>query len=145
MKKRGHDTVEHTADMGVKGWGPDIESAFEEAAAAMFGLMADTEECDVEFTIQVSCEAESVEELLVEFLNSLLTGLDLEDALGISVDLSPLRHREGVYYLAAVAHCVSISSAGGKMRGEVKAATSYGAGVESSENGIWEAVCVVDM
>jgi len=145
MSSRGHDTIEHTADMGVKGWGADVESAFEEVAAAMFGLMADTEGIEEGFTIQVSCEAESVDDLLVEFLNSLLTGIDLEEAVGIYVDVSPFRHREGVYYLSAVAHCAERSRAEGRMRSEVKAATSYGASVSSTEEGVWVAVCVVDM
>jgi SHS2 domain-containing protein len=42
--ERGHDTIEHTADMGICGWGRIENDAFEEAALAMFELMVDGED-----------------------------------------------------------------------------------------------------
>ncbi|MFO7914137.1 MAG: archease [Candidatus Krumholzibacteriales bacterium] len=145
MNTRGHQEIEHTADMGLKGWGPDLESAFEEVASAMFELMADIEGLEEEFTIQASCEADSVDELLVEFLNTVITGLDLEEALGVKAEVERLRNREGTYFLTSVVHCVKRDNAHGRMLQEVKAATSYGADVRNTEQGSWEAVCVVDM
>lgn len=145
MGSRGHQEIEHTADMGLKGWGPDLESAFEEVAAAVFELMADIEGLEEEFTIQVSCEEDSMDDLLVEFLNTVLTGLDLEEAVGIRAEVERFRNRGGTYFLTSVVHCVRIENAKDRMLQEIKAATSYGTVVRKTEQGSWEAVCVVDM
>jgi SHS2 domain-containing protein len=131
--------------MGLKGWGPDIESSFEEAAAAMLRLMADTEGLEAGFTLSLECEAEGKEDLLVEFLNSIITALDLEEAVGTSTAVERLVCQGESCRLSGSVSCVRRNEAVERLRGEVKAATSYGAKVERNAEGGWVAVCVVDM
>ncbi len=65
----GWELFPHDADIGVRGWGPTVERAFEEAALALTGVVTNAEIrslCEV----AVACEAPDLELLLVDWLNS---------------------------------------------------------------------------
>ena len=66
MTGRGNETFEHTADMGVRGWGPDPGSAISEAAMAMFSLMMELDGVMPDIEAGVSAEGVCLEELLVD-------------------------------------------------------------------------------
>ncbi|MBI4372227.1 MAG: archease [Candidatus Omnitrophica bacterium] len=38
---RGHETFEHTADIGIRAWGSEFSELFEEAAKALFSVIVD--------------------------------------------------------------------------------------------------------
>lgn len=141
----GHETIEHIADMGIRGWGATKEDAFREVGLALAELMLDVEDIDAEDKIEVECSEPELEDLLVEFLNSLLYRLDVEELVCVDLDVESIEHNRGFYNIKANAGCIKRSSVKKRLLDEVKAATYYGAKVEMSGSGIWEAVCVVDM
>ena len=53
---RGWEQFPHDADVGLRGWGPSIEVAFEQAALALTGIVTDAE-IAVETRVEVACEA----------------------------------------------------------------------------------------
>ncbi|HUV36728.1 MAG TPA: archease [Patescibacteria group bacterium] len=145
MRERGHDTIDHTADMGIRGWGAGIPEAFEEAARAMFELAAELDGLAADREVSVSCEGTDAEELLVEFLNTLLTRADLEDLVFVRVSIDRLGKDGGSWRLGARVMGAPRERAAGRLLTEVKAATYYGASVRMSGEGLWEARCVVDL
>lgn len=145
MRARGHDTIEHTADMGIRGWGGGMAEAFEETALAMFELMADIDGLAADRAVHVSCAGADREELLVEFLNALLSRTDIDEVVLVSVEITALERRGDEWMLAARARCAPRAHAAGRLLAEVKAATYYGASVRESGRGRWEARCVVDL
>jgi SHS2 domain-containing protein len=69
---RGHVVLSHTADTGIEAWAPDLESLFEECAAAMFALMYPRADPLPSPHIAVEAAGNGVEELLVAWLSELL-------------------------------------------------------------------------
>lgn len=68
-----YEFFEHKADAGIRGKGKTIEKSFGETARALFDLEVDLKKVDANKKINVGVSAENYEELLVEFLNMLLT------------------------------------------------------------------------
>jgi SHS2 domain-containing protein len=62
----------HGADIGVRGWGPDLASAFEQVALALTAAVADLEKVKPETAVDVTCGAPDWELLLVEWLNTVI-------------------------------------------------------------------------
>ena len=71
-----YEHFEHKADIGVKGLGKTVEESFEECAKAMYAVMTDLSRVKQIKIFRIECEAENKEELLVEWLNSLVTITD---------------------------------------------------------------------
>ncbi len=145
MPDRGHDTIEHTADMGIRGWGPGIEQAFEETALAMFELIIDGAGLEPSDEVHFEVEGMSLLELLIEFLNRLILDADIAELVLLSVNIDSIEEREGGFRLEGEAKGVPIGGVKDLLLVEVKAATYYGASVEENDSGRWEARCVVDL
>lgn len=138
-EEAGFEHFAHDADVGVRGFGPTRDAAFEQAALALMRVMADGEVRPATM-IEVTCEAPDDALLLVDWLNALLYesarrgmlfsrfAVRIEDhrlsgrAWGEPID--PARHRIGV---------------------EVKGATYTALTVDRQPDGRWVAGCVVDV
>jgi len=70
--KKKYEVIEHTADTGISVRGKTLEELFALAGCAMFDLMVDVRKVKPEEEAKLSLEAESLEELLVTWLNELL-------------------------------------------------------------------------
>jgi SHS2 domain-containing protein len=68
----GYELVDHTADIGVRLWGPTAEEVFEQAALALFSLVCDPLQIGDLVIVDVELEAESQDLLLAAWLNELL-------------------------------------------------------------------------
>ena len=64
---------EHGADIGVRGFGPTLASAFEQAALAMVGVITDPAGVAPRELVELACEAPDEELLLVAWLNAVIT------------------------------------------------------------------------
>ncbi len=129
---------EHGADMGIVGRGTFIEEAFENAARAMFAIMADLGQVEQHECVDIEFEEADTEFALVTWLN-LLLGQARSRAL--SFGRFHLR-RDGARW-SGTAEGEPWRS--GLERGvEVKGATLTGLSV-TQQHGIWEARCVVDV
>lgn len=145
MAGRGHETLEHTADMGLRGWGSSPAEAFEETALAMFGLMIDRKGTAAEDAYSLSIGGRDLTGLLIEFLNELLSLADIEDAAFVSVSIERLEGEGEEWDLDAVIGGIPRERCMKRLLSEVKAATWYGASVDRTTDGRWVAGCVVDL
>ncbi len=130
----------HDADIGVRGEGPSLEAAFEQAALALTAAVTDPARVRPETEVRVQCEAPDRELLLVEWLNAIvfematrrllfgrfLVGIEgprlIGRAWGETVDVA--RHQPAV---------------------EVKGATYTALRVAADSEGRWIAQCVIDV
>lgn len=134
----GEDYFEHDADIGVVGRGATLEEAFESAAAATFGVMADLAAVRPQRSVSLEFEEADVEIALVRWLN-LLLGLSHEHGLVFSrfwIERDGVRWRGGA---SGEAWRRDLE------RGvEVKGATLTMLQVSEERDG-WRARCVVDV
>jgi SHS2 domain-containing protein len=71
--------VEHTADLGLEVWAPDLQGLMEEAARGLFELMGIEVSEESRCHRQLEIGADDREQLLVSFLEELLFIADAED------------------------------------------------------------------
>jgi len=71
--------VEHTADLGLEVWAPDLAGLMEEAARGMFELMGVVVSEESRCHRQLEIGADDREQLLVSFLEELLFIADSEE------------------------------------------------------------------
>jgi SHS2 domain-containing protein len=63
---------EHTADVGIRANGNDINEAFESAAQGMFSIITDLEKIKAVGEYEIQLKAQDPEQLLVDWLSELL-------------------------------------------------------------------------
>ncbi|RJR29554.1 MAG: archease [Candidatus Latescibacterota bacterium] len=145
MPPRGHETIDHTADMGIRGWGGTPAEAFEEAAAAMLDLAADRSVLAASASVRFRRGAHDLTGLLLEFLNALIAEADVAGLVLADAAVDALSGEDGAWEIEATARGVPADEAREALLVEVKAATSCGAFVRRESDGRWIAQCVVDL
>ena len=88
---RGFETFDHTADIGIRAWGNEFSEVFEEAAKALFSVIADLETVTPRQTLSFQLESENGEDLFLKWLKELLFIFETKHLLmkQFKVDLSP--------------------------------------------------------
>ena len=67
-----YEVFEHTADVGIKARGEDINEAFEMAAEGMFSIISELDKIKPIGEYKIQCRASDLEQLLVDWLSELL-------------------------------------------------------------------------
>lgn len=138
MTRPHYDYFDHEADIGIEGRGKTLEEAFENAALAMFAIMAHPATVIPEREVRLEFEEADLELALVTWLNQLLGQARLRGLVFCAFELK----REGDRWVGAA---WGMPWQPGRDRGtEVKGATLTMLKVES-EHGGWLARCVVDV
>ncbi len=144
MKK--YEIFEHSADMGIRGYGESIEEAFSNALKALSTLIVENikwEKISIKDSIYIELKAEYLDELFVNFINKVLTHFYLEKILFVEFRGSIKKEKEE-YILK------------GEILGEKSFLERFGYGVEvkgatftlaevKKEGNLWIAQCVVDV
>ena len=140
-----HEFFEHKADVGIRGMGKTLEEAFEEAAKAMFEVMFELKDIAKNVRVNINVSAQSIDELLVEWLNALLAEKDIHNAVFAHFDVE-IEKKGDVYFLKGKAYGEPLNVEKHKPEVEVKAATYSQLKVYFSEKEqVWIAQCVVDV
>ncbi len=133
------ELFEHTADVGVRGFGRTVEEAFENTAKAMMSVMFDLKTIEPKREIEIECSAGSIDELLVAFLNEVLSMIDIEGLV-----LREFRVSINENKLTCVAKGEEFKPEKHHPKTEVKAAT-YSQLKVFKNDGYWVAQCIVDV
>lgn len=136
----GWEHFEHRADVGVRGFGPDIAQAFEQGALAMIAVIAELSTIEAEQQVQITCDAPDDEILFIEWLSRLLYEMDTRKMLFSRFEV----HIEDGH-LTGAAWGEKTDVAKHRPAVEVKAATYSGLSVRRDEAGNWIAQCIVDV
>ena len=75
---QGYRIFEHTADVGVKAYGPDLKQAYANAAKGLFSLITDLRSIRTKTSRDIEVTAADREELLVAWLNELIFLFDVD-------------------------------------------------------------------
>lgn len=130
----------HQADIGVRGIGPTLAAAFEQAALAMTAVVTDPAGIATEQSVPISCDAPDAELLLVDWLNAVILEMATRNMLFGDFEVI----LEGTH-LRGVARGASVDPGRHQPAVEVKGATYTALQVEQGESGQWLAQCVVDV
>lgn len=130
----------HGADIGIRGFGPTLACAFEQAAIAMTAVICDIGSVVPRTRVQVACAAPDRELLLIEWLNALVLEMAADGLLfsrfAVEIEDSRLRGTAWGEPVEIARHEPAV---------EVKGATLTELRVETTSDGEWIAQCVVDV
>jgi SHS2 domain-containing protein len=136
----GYELVDHTADIGVRLWGPTAEEVFEQAALALFSLVCDPLHVGSLETVEVELEAEAMDLLLAAWLNELLYVFEARRLVLTQFDIDELTERT----LRARVTGEPLDTTRHVMCGGVKAATLHELTLEKRDGG-WEGFVLLDV
>jgi tRNA nucleotidyltransferase (CCA-adding enzyme) len=134
------ELFDHGADIGVRGYGPTLAAAFEQAALALTGVVTDPRSVEPLATVAIACEAADDELLLAAWLNAVIT------------EMAVRRMLFGRYHVELSGHRLRGTAAGEPASVErhapaveVKGATYTELRVRPTPGGGWLAQTVVDV
>lgn len=130
----------HQADVGLSGFGPTLEDAFEQTALAMTAVVTEPAAVRPTNAVTVECTAPDIELLLIEWLNALIYEMATRNMLFGSFDV----HIDGTR-LDATARGEEISAERHEPAVELKGATYTALSVRQGDDGLWTTTCVVDV
>jgi len=136
----GFELVDHTADIGVRAWGPTAEEVFEQVALATFSLVCDPLDIGELETVEVTLEAESMDLLLAAWINELLYVFEARGLVLSQFDLLEL----GEHSLRARVSGEPLDTSRHIVCGGVKAATLHELSLQRRDDG-WEGFVLLDV
>ena len=132
--------IAHDADIGVRGIGPSLGPAFEQAALALTAVITDPETVAPRETVEIACAAPAPDLLLIDWLNALVFEMATRNMLFGAFDVTIA---DGT--LEAKALGEPVDRARHQPAAEIKGATFTELKVEQSPDGDWIAQCIVDV
>jgi SHS2 domain-containing protein len=82
------EVIDVSGDVGLKAYGGSLKNAFMNAAIGMYSLITDLEVVKEEKVIDVSVESDSIEGLLVSWLNELIFHFDAYGFIGKRITIA---------------------------------------------------------
>lgn len=131
---------EHAADIGVRGFGPTLACAFEQAALALTAVLTDPMTVEARDEVRTECAAPDAELLFADWLNALISQMGTRKMLFSRFEVTIDAGR-----LAARAWGEPASQARHQPAVEVKGATFTTLRVAPTRDGGWMAQTVVDV
>ena len=137
---KAFETIDHTADIGVRSFGATEKEAFENAAVGMFSLITDLDQISENLEFPVDVEAEDRETLLVEWLNELLYIYESNGSLLKRFQIKEL----GETRLRGTAFGGPVEPGRHEINIDIKAVTYYQLKVRQTDTG-WTAEVIFDV
>ena len=130
----------HGADIGVRGVGPSLESAFEQAALALTGIVTEPARIEPLQTVRIDCAAPDLRLLLADWLNAVIYHMAVDHLLfgrfSVAIEGTQLEGWAWGEPVDPARHAPAV---------EPKGATYTALAVEPNPAGGWTAQCVVDV
>ncbi len=76
-----YELIEHTADLGIRVWGKDLNSLFLNASIGMYSLIADIKKVSPKQQFNIELKADDKDELLKDWLSELLYYFNVKSTL----------------------------------------------------------------
>jgi len=135
-------TFDHTADLGLRIHALDLADLFRTAGEGLFGIIvANRDQVEPVDRMEVSLSADSVESLLIDWLNELIFQSETSHRFFSQFDVTV--NPDG-WRLSAVLHGEAIDPGRHIIDHEVKAATRHGVHV-IHEQATWTAELILDI
>jgi len=138
--KPKYQTIEHTADIGIRMQAPTLAELFANAAYGMFDLICNARSVRAQVEQPVVITADSLEELMVSWLSELLFFFDARKMLFCEFDITEIDDR----HLRAKVRGEKYSPQRHELDHDIKAVTYYKLHVERQDSK-WTAEVVFDI
>ena len=126
-----YEQFPHTADIGVRAYGRNLKELFQNAAFAMFDIMADLEGLKSDITEELKITAANREELLITWLDELLYRFCTRQIIFFKFDINNLTETE----LTAKVSGRPVGANRNRLKTEIKAATYHGLNIKKTADG----------
>jgi len=126
-----YEQFPHTADIGVRAYGKSLKELFENAAFAMFDILADLEGITDDLTEKFKLEAANPEELLIAWLDELLYRFYTRQIILSEFKIEEMTDKS----LAATAYGRSVRANRNRLKTEIKAATYADLAIKKTAEG----------
>jgi len=135
-----YELIDHTADIGVKVRGKSVGELFENAAYAMFDLIADLNRIKKREVLEVEIKGEKMDELLADWLRELLYKFNGERHLLKDFKIEEI----GQKGLKARVSGEKLDLSRHSLKMEIKAVTYHGLEIKRTSEG-WQAQVIFDI
>ena len=140
----GFEPVDHTADLALRIWAPDLEGLFRQAARGMMGLVTEPGAVRPEGQYELTIAGIDLEELLVSWLGELLYRLETEQLLLTECRRLRIERGPGGFRLTATMRGEPFDARRHRLAAEIKAATYHGLRIAPGTEGGYEVTVVFD-
>ena len=130
----------HVADVGIRGCGPTMATAFEQAALAMMAVITEPARIRTTENLNIQCQAPDPELLLTDWLNAIIYEMATRKML-----FGKFRVRIEDGRLNATIHGEPVNVNRHTPAAEIKGATMSELKVDQAPAGGWIAQCIVDV
>jgi SHS2 domain-containing protein len=137
---RQFEIMDISGDVGIKAFGGSIEEVFKNSAVGMYSLITDLKGVKERKTINISSESNSLEGLLVSWLNELIFHFDAYNFIGKDIVILEMSDRK----LKANVKGEEFDAERHERKLLIKAATYHRLKVEKVRDG-WEAEVIFDI
>ncbi len=134
------EIIDISGDVGIKAFGGSIEEVFKNSAIGMYSLITDLKGVKGQKTINISSESNSLEGLLVSWLNELIFHFDAYNFIGKDIIILEMSDRK----LKANVKGEEFDPERHERKILIKAATYHRLKVEKVRD-IWEADIIFDI
>ena len=138
------EIIDISGDVGIRAFGKSIEEVFKNSAIGMYSLITDLEGVKAEKSISISVESNSLEGLLVSWLNELIFHFDTYNFIGKRIDIQFLTPNSQSPSLKAIILGEEFDTERHERKLLIKAATYHRLKIEKVRD-IWEADIIFDI
>ena len=126
-----YEQFPHTADIGVRAYGKSLKELFENAAFAMFDILADLEGITDDLTEKFDLKAANPEELLIAWLDELLYRFYTKQIILSEFNIEEMTDQ----FLKATSYGRSVMANRNRLKTEIKAATYADLAIKKTADG----------
>lgn len=137
------EILDISGDIGIRAYGQSCEDAFVNAGIGMYSLITDIEMVDEKQAIDIDARGDSVDGLLVSYLNELIFQFDTYGFVGRRIDVAVFSLQPSAYIKARV-YGEEFDPNRHEKRLLVKAATYHNIKVENVNNN-WQVKVIFDI
>ena len=135
-----YELLDHTADIGIIAFGRNVSEAFGNAAYAMFEILTNIDTIEETERLDFEVSADSIEELLVAWLDELLYQYETERFICSRFSITDMSGTS----LCASVFGEKIDPARHEIKTEIKSVTYHQLKVEETDDG-WKAQVIFDV
>ena len=129
-----YEVIPHTADFGIEVEAGSLEELFCGCAEGMFYVMLNLEDISLEKERMVSVKAESIEDLLIEWLSEWLFLFEVENLVFRKFKIKRLFERENIWVAEGVGCGEYINKEKHRFKAGVKAVTYHNLKILKEDN-----------
>jgi len=126
-----YEQFSHTADVGVRVYGSDLKELFDNAAFAMFDVIADLEGIKGSIVQDLDLKAPNLDELLVSWLDELLYNFYTKSVIFYKFDIEKLTDDS----MKAKAYGRLVGENRNRLKTEIKAVTYHNLHIKKNGEG----------